>query len=401
MTPSITNSPTSSISHLPIGGNITDIMAYVELMLVQEYDAQLKDLADTIKQNTRLKEYYRNDKKKLNELLNNEKKGDKFILNKAENDLLENRPKYQWDATKYNGLGGVNSNHTEKTDISSISNNDYRETTFDHDQLVAANETFFWHGDPHIGDPDGQGKITHDVQGQANGVYNYLSDSNLQLLATHVQSTGNTTVVGRTEIIVQGAENQSNVVMEHGQVPTINGERMQQGLAYSLADQGQAIFDGNKLTVTTAEGYTIEITDYKTYLDGKVTSGGKGVASDGVDPNGLGGQLFDSDNETEFEGMDQTEIETFHEQFLTDLPQVNGQTRLSNPQNKEYLVDVDQIKAVIENCQSDIDALNSSTELSQTELSTLTSQRKLAFETLSSMISKMFDASSSVIRNIK
>ena len=59
-TNAINNSgPVSSLTNLPIPASATDLMAYVELLLIQDYDQQMKEMASDIKTKNRLKQSYR------------------------------------------------------------------------------------------------------------------------------------------------------------------------------------------------------------------------------------------------------------------------------------------------------------------------------------------------------
>ena len=160
---------------------------------------------------------------------------------------------------------------------------------------VAANETGKIWGDPHFVGADG-GK--YDVQGQAGKSYNLLSDRGLQFNGTFgAYGDGGATVVKDTAINVGGPCGQSQVKFSADGKATVNNQELKDGQSVRLADGGTAILNGNKLTVTTAEGYTIEQTKQDGYINADVKTGANGVAADGVLPHGLLGQTFDADKE--------------------------------------------------------------------------------------------------------
>lgn len=384
----------SSISNASVGGaSATDIMSYVETLLVQEYDSQMKDMATSIKLNNRIKEAVRNYKTKINELLNKTQKDGKVELSQSEYDILNYQPDFRWDSEMYNGTGGVRDYAASDTDIAAITNQHYVDADFSGPNLIAANQTASWEGDPHFYDADGTGK-NHDwdFQGIAGNTYNYINDTNFLMDATHVASE-NGTVVGSASITLNGPNSDSTIAFDAKGIPTIDGTSMEAGKTYDTADGGSAIYsnDSKTLTVKTSEGYTVTLANRGgNYLDGAVQSGPGGVASDGRNPTGVLGSQFDADSDiNNTDKQDNTKFD------------VTGQTTQANTTDKTYKVEVDRIKSVIDGFQAKLDTLNGSTEMAQTDLSTLTSQRKLAFETLSSMISKVADASSSIVRNIK
>lgn len=161
-------------------------------------------------------------------------------------------------------------------------------------QPVAANESGRIWGDPHFIGADG-GK--YDVQGQAGKTYNLLSDRGLQFNGTFGKwGNGGATVVKDSAINVGGPYGQSQVKFSGDGKASVNGQQLQNGQTVRLADGGTATLKGNKLTVTTAEGYTIEQESKGGYINADVKTGANGVGADGVMPHGLLGQTFDADN---------------------------------------------------------------------------------------------------------
>ncbi len=384
----------SSLTNTTVPASSTDLMAYVELLLVQDYDQQMKDMANSIKINNRLKQSYREHKIAVNNLLNKEQDDGKVELTAEEYNLLNNQPDYRWDTSLNEGAGGVADYSTSSEEIASISNTNYIDVDYNGGEVVAANESAEFHGDPHFNDADsaavGMDHTDWDFQGKAGETYLYLQDSNLSMTATHeAYGDGGATVVGSVNITLNGPNGDSEIIFDAEGLPTLNGETMTTGVTYETADGGSATYSGDKLTVTTAEGYTITLFDQGSHFNGQVTTSGKGVLSDGIAPTGVLGAQFDADTNID-SGTD-------NEQF-----NVTGQTgATAGDARQTYKVEVDRIKSEIERLQMKLDGLNSETELSQTELSTLTSQRKLAFETLSTMLSKVYEGASTVVRNIK
>lgn len=163
---------------------------------------------------------------------------------------------------------------------------------------VAANETGTIKGDPHFTGGDG-GK--YDIQGEAGKIYDVLSDSGLDMRA-QFDAWGNNgaTVVGETGLTVgDNVWNSDNINFRKDGTARINGQLMEEGRTYDLADGGTAILENGALAVTTAEGYTIKQTAEgsgdKAYINIEVTTGEDGV-DNGQMPGGLLGQSFDADN---------------------------------------------------------------------------------------------------------
>lgn len=103
----------SSTSSMPIGGSAVQIMAAVEMMIVQEYDNQLLDMAKNMKRNTKMKQAMRQHIAKLNELTGKSAdKNGKVKLSASERSLLESKPNFSWNANKHGGIGGADVNYT-------------------------------------------------------------------------------------------------------------------------------------------------------------------------------------------------------------------------------------------------------------------------------------------------
>ena len=162
---------------------------------------------------------------------------------------------------------------------------------------VAANETGKVWGDPHFVGGDGD---KFDVQGEAGKTYNLLSDKGLQVNGRFDKfNNDGLTVVGQTGIKVRGSDGQtSEVGLSKDGTATIDGQKMQEGQTYNLADGGTSTLNGKKLTTTTGEGYTIEQdvagSGNNSYIDMTVKTGKNGV-DNGRMPGGLLGQTFDAD----------------------------------------------------------------------------------------------------------
>jgi hypothetical protein len=162
---------------------------------------------------------------------------------------------------------------------------------------VAANETGKIWGDPHFVGGDG-GK--YDVQGEAGKIYDLLSDSELEFRGQFDGWGDGVTVVGETGLTVGSGLNSDNINFRKDGTARINGQLMEEGETYDLADGGTARLENGELTITTAEGYTIKQTAQgsgdRAYINIEVTTGENGVGN-GQMPGGLLGQTFDADNE--------------------------------------------------------------------------------------------------------
>jgi hypothetical protein len=170
------------------------------------------------------------------------------------------------------------------------------ETETEPAEPVAANETGRIWGDPHFVGGDG-GK--YDVQGEAGKIYDLLSDSGLALRGRFDAWSDGITVVGETGLTVGEGWNSDNVEFRKDGTAYINDHQMEEGEIVDLADGGTAKLEGGKLTVTTAEGYTIVQTANgsgdSAHINIDVSTSENGV-DNGQLPGGLLGQTFDADD---------------------------------------------------------------------------------------------------------
>lgn len=162
------------------------------------------------------------------------------------------------------------------------------------EEPIAANEYGRIHGDPHFIGGDG-GK--YDVMGEDGKTYSLLTDTGLDFRGQFKDRGDGNTYVVETGLTVTGQDgSRSDINFKQDGTATINGQPMEQGRVYDLADGGTAKLDGNTLAVTTAEGYTIQqqAIDNRN-IDTDVYTGENGVGN-GQDPGGLLGQSFDADD---------------------------------------------------------------------------------------------------------
>ena len=165
------------------------------------------------------------------------------------------------------------------------------------EEPVAANESGYIHGDPHFKGGDGG---TYDVQGEAGKTYSLLTDSGLDLRGEfEAWGSGGATVVGQTGMTLSGEGGSDYIEFNKDGSASINSQEMEEGETYDLADGGTATLDNGKLSVTTAEGYTIDQTAKgsgdSAYINIDVSTGENGVGN-GQLPGGLLGQTFDADD---------------------------------------------------------------------------------------------------------
>ena len=163
--------------------------------------------------------------------------------------------------------------------------------------IVAANEVGTITGDPHFKGGDGG---RYDVQSEPGKVYNLLRDTNLNYNGKfEAWGSNGATVVGESAINVcdMSGSNYSSVTFNKDGTAKVNGQELKDGQTVTLADGGTARKEGNKLIVTTAEGYTITQTAMPGgYINSEVRTSSLGVATDNVLPGGLLGQTFDPDD---------------------------------------------------------------------------------------------------------
>jgi hypothetical protein len=136
-----------------------------------------------------------------------------------------------------------------------------------------------------------------------------------------------------TALTVTGEDGESSSIgLKADGTATINGEQMEQGRVYELADGGTAQLDGNVLTTTTAEGYTISQTAHDGYIDAEVSTGENGVGN-GQNPGGLLGHTFDADDEArngtgmQGEGAIDGTVQDYEMASLTDIQQQDQTTQ--------------------------------------------------------------------------
>ncbi|MEJ2639047.1 MAG: hypothetical protein P8010_05680, partial [Desulfosarcinaceae bacterium] len=164
------------------------------------------------------------------------------------------------------------------------------------EEPIAANEHGRIWSDPHFMGGD---YGTYDIQGEAGKTYNLLSDSGLQLNGQFDPYQSEGTAVGKTGLTVTGEDGSSSqIAFTKDGNAEIDGEAMVEGQVYALADGGSAKLEDGELTVTTAEGYTIEQAARSwdgDFINIDVYTGENGVGN-GHLPGGLLGQSFDADN---------------------------------------------------------------------------------------------------------
>lgn len=115
----VSNSVTfSSTGNLPIGGSAVEIMAAVEMMIVQEYDDQLRSMAQQMKQNTKMKKAIRQHIAELNQMAAKPVKDGKIDLNANERRVYLSRPTFSWNPDANNGIGEVDTRTNNTSFIS-------------------------------------------------------------------------------------------------------------------------------------------------------------------------------------------------------------------------------------------------------------------------------------------
>jgi hypothetical protein len=177
-------------------------------------------------------------------------------------------------------------------------------------KAYAVNESATFWGDPHIVDADRADKTndratSFDVTDA--GLYNILEDKGIQYNAKFEKfPQWGPTVATEAGINLNGAK----VLVSADGTATVNGKKLLDGETVTLKD-GSKITDsgkGVKISTDPSSGeYDIEITSVDSgqkkpdgskiyYIDSKVTTREKGVASDAVAPKGILGEGFDDDN---------------------------------------------------------------------------------------------------------
>lgn len=157
-------------------------------------------------------------------------------------------------------------------------------------------------GDPHFSFQNKK----FDFQGQADHIYNILSDSNLEFNSQFGHYNDNAKVMVNNVITVDNGKEdgiKDSVSLDKAGIAKINDTDMVLDQTYNLCDGGTAIFklvnNLKTLTVTTGEGYSITQTvqtgsgGYIDITDVRTT---KNVNLDGVDPTGIIGNLINNVN---------------------------------------------------------------------------------------------------------
>lgn len=389
----------SGLTNVRIDSNPSDILAYAQTLLVADYNDQMKAYAKDIKSSIQLKEAYRQHKIQINNLLSKDQDKDGQVsLNANEYNLLNSKPNFRLDPDNESG-NPVVSYSSDGQEIDHVSNQEYLAAGQAGGPPIAGGLEADWHGDPHFNDarsaPTGYNHSDWDFQGVAGHTYTYLDDRNMSLTATHKAWPGGgpaATVVGSVDLNLIGKNDNTEIHMVAGETPLINGNAMVVGQVYQAADGGHAVYQGDTLQVTSAEGYHIQIDCERdgngAYLNGKVVSPKQGVNTDGYGATGLIGNQFDGAKTASLVDGEQFDVSAG---IQAGLP--------ASSSTKKVKVEV--IKTELERLQMRLDGLNSDSEMNQVNLSTITNQRKLAFETMSATLSKAFEASGDIIRNLK
>lgn len=383
----VSAAPSLGVEGNLFGNSGVDVSLYVQLLLVKDYDDQLKDSAKQIKISTKLKEAYRRQKQTISELYGKDKDKDgKVELTRAELALLESEPTFAWNKDAYGGQGGAETRY--KNTPVDWQHGSYEKTDYNlgaGETAVAVNENAYTTGDPHFGDPDLKGG-SWDFQGVPGHFYNYLTDTNLQVTAQHTAWSNGTTVIGQMQTVVHTEKESFNVISNaHGNV-TVNGQDLAPGTSLTLGEEANVTFANKTLTVNTPE-YTITQTLNGSYIDAYYDSHSQGVAAEGQNPDGAIGHTFDANAES-----GQLSAEEMQRRY-----QVAGFVTVDNSTVK---VDKGKIEAEMERLQMEVDNLNGNSELISLTLQTLTNQRKTAFETVSNIFSKSAEAANNIARNI-
>ncbi|WP_373531994.1 VWD domain-containing protein [Vampirovibrio sp.] len=157
---------------------------------------------------------------------------------------------------------------------------------------VAANETAFIWGDPHIAGADGDRFDVNKV-----GKFNLLEDKGVKFNADFRKFTDKSaaTIIRATDLEVDGKK----IKIDVNAKVTIDGKELQSNTykAWGGDNQISKLRNGNVL-IDTGE-YTILVASEGSaknkFLNASVSSGKHGVSADGVAPKGLLGETFDAD----------------------------------------------------------------------------------------------------------
>ena len=142
------------------------------------------------------------------------------------------------------------------------------------------------------------------MQGEPNTTFNLLTDKGLVYDGLFIPGDPpGVTLVGRTMLRLSSEGKQSLILFEpRKDIATIDGKPITAS-GESTADGGVTYAKGKDIETRTAEGYLITQHFKKgggpwpRYIDAEVTTGSKGVSTDGVRPGGLLGQTFDADSD--------------------------------------------------------------------------------------------------------
>ncbi len=382
-------SPVSAAPALGIDGNLfgssgIDTTLYVQLLLVNDYDGQMKDAAKEIRISSKLKEAYRTHKVKINALLAKPKDKDgKIELNQEELTLLNSKPFFSWDKDANQGTGGVQSTF-QNGDIKG-QNSKYETVDNSKGPIIATNEQARVEGDPHFFDPDMQGGHW-DFQGIAGHYYNYLTDTNLQVSAQHKQAGGNTTVIDNMRFTLDSPGHTFDIRANANGTVTVDGQALTNQQTLQIPPQGSVQLAGNQLTVITPE-YIITASLNGGNIDAQFATREQGVWADGRAPTGLVGQQFDEDKA----GVKGTEQQ---------LERTYNIAAPAAPAPETVKVEKDAVEGELERISGEIDNINGNGEMISLTLQQLTNQRKTAFETVSNILSKSGETANNIARNI-
>lgn len=163
---------------------------------------------------------------------------------------------------------------------------------------TGVNETADIWGDPHIDAANG-GKYNF----QHAGIFNVLKDNGIALNTQTTQCDNGAYLDTEAGLVIG---NYNVDYKPDGSINISSNDPNSTMQPISLAD-GQSFDFGNNTAITrngdsstlTSPEYTFQVDSNKDfeglkYMDMKITTGANGVASDGVDPNGLLGETFDT-----------------------------------------------------------------------------------------------------------
>lgn len=146
--------------------------------------------------------------------------------------------------------------------------------------IIAANRTGVVYGDPIFQSNGGR----FEVRGEANRIYNLLSDSNIQVNARFVPSGTEETNLGDFGVQIRN----HRIEYRNGGTVFFNGTQLFAGAEVVLENGETLEWTGRALTITTSE-YNIKIKPNRI----EIKTGQLGVFQDGVMPHGLFGQTID------------------------------------------------------------------------------------------------------------